>query len=73
MATVAPAKEDQASLVIAMIIPISTHMTIAICSQIQVGDIAPGSLSTGATGLRRRNGSKRGRQPGFVGQCTECL
>jgi hypothetical protein len=29
----------QASLVIAMIIPISTNTTIAACSQIQVGDM----------------------------------
>jgi hypothetical protein len=34
----------QASLVIAMIIPITTNTTIATCIQIQVGDMAADSL-----------------------------
>jgi len=35
---------DYASLVIAMIIPITTNTTIAICIQIQVGDTADSLL-----------------------------
>jgi hypothetical protein len=34
------ARRAQASFVIAMTMPISTNTTIAICIQIQVGDIA---------------------------------
>jgi hypothetical protein len=39
LAARADGDERYASLVIAMIIPISTNTTIAPCSQIQVGDI----------------------------------
>jgi hypothetical protein len=41
---VAAAKPAQASFVIATTIPISTNTTMAICIQIQVGDIPADSL-----------------------------
>ena len=37
--------DAQASFVIATIMPITTNTTIAICIQIQVGDIASDSLA----------------------------
>jgi hypothetical protein len=42
---VVAARPAQASLVIATTMPITTNTTIAICIQIQVGDIAGASLA----------------------------
>ena len=48
---------------IAMIIPITTNTTIAICIQIQVGDIRAQHYRAVSTGLQALTSSEAGRLP----------
>jgi hypothetical protein len=53
------AKAAQASFVMATIMPMSTNTTIAICIQIQVGDMTAVQPTTPRTADRRRAVSAR--------------